>query len=194
MEGLRSGVSGTQTTKPRPSLRLLATAGIEVVADVRSQPSSRFNPHFNRASLREALVGRRIRYVFLGHQLGGRPPEQEFYDDEGHVLYDEVARSERFRAGLRRLMEGAETFRVAMLCSEENPTNCHRRLLLTRVLSLDGVSVEHIRGNGTILSEAQLSELVTEVRQDALFEGEDGAWRSTQSVSRSTRRKTSSGA
>lgn len=192
VEDIRIWSVGHSNHEVESFLALVAGASIEVVADVRSQPSSRFSPQFNRQPLRQALTGRGIRYVFLGRELGGRPPEAGFYDDEGHVLYGEVARSERFREGLQRLVESASKFRVAMLCSEEDPTNCHRRLLLARVLSEQGVTVEHIRGTAAILSEERLRELIGQARQDALFEREDGVWRSTQSVSPSIRPRTSS--
>lgn len=172
-------------------VKLLEDAAIEVVADVRSQPFSRFNPHFNREPLRNALRQAGIRYTFLGSELGGRPPEPAFYDDEGHVLYGSVAETSRFRGGLERLLEGAASYRVAMMCSEEDPTNCHRRLLITRVLVDQGVQIEHLRGDSTRVAESALAS--TGSVQPPLF-GEEGAeWRSTRSVSRSTVPKVSSG-
>ena len=172
-------------------LELLEAAGIQVVADVRSQPFSRFNPQFNRRELRAALRDAGLDYVFLGEELGGRPPERELYDEAGHVLYGELAKNPRFRGGLRRLIEGAERFRVAMVCSEEDPTHCHRRLLITRVLCDEGVSVLHIRGDRTTIAEADLQAADRSETQAMLF-GEERTWRSTRSVSRSTPQKSSS--
>jgi uncharacterized protein (DUF488 family) len=173
-------------------LELLRTAQIDVVADLRSQPFSRFKPHFNRRPFQKTLKESGFDYVFLGDELGGRPPEQEFFDDDGHVLYGEVARTPRFLEGLDRLLRGAERFRVAMLCSEEDPSNCHRRLLVTRVLTERGVPVSHIRGDGSTISEDDLAAALAGCAQPALFAGEEAAWRSTRSVSRSTPLRTSS--
>jgi hypothetical protein len=94
--------------------------------------------------------------------------------------------------GLGRLKDGAERFRVAMLCSEEDPTNCHRRLLITSVLAEDGINVEHIRGDGAIVTEADLVTLEQGPCQDGLFGEENARWRSTRSVSRGTAQRTSS--
>lgn len=171
-------------------LGLLEGAGIEVVADVRSQPFSRFNSHFNREALRRALRDAGIQYVFLGAELGGRPPEADLYDADGHVLYGEIAETSRFHDGLERLLEGADRFRVAMMCSEEDPTHCHRRLLITRVLVQQAVPVAHLRGDGTVMSEAEIVGSV-ESAQQPLF-GEEAEWRSTRSVSRSTPLRASS--
>jgi uncharacterized protein (DUF488 family) len=52
--------------------RLLQTADIGAVADVRSSPASRL-PHFNRAALKDRLNATGVAYVFLGLELGGRP-------------------------------------------------------------------------------------------------------------------------
>ena len=148
---------------------LLRRPGIEVVADVRSHPSSRHNPQFNRNSLRSSLLAAGIDYVFLGQELGGRPPEPELHDARGRVLYAEVAKSERFAAGLERLLTGATRYRVAILCSEENPENCHRRLLVGRVLADRGITVLHIRGDGSVVSEEDLDRLPEDAAQGALF-------------------------
>jgi uncharacterized protein (DUF488 family) len=161
---------------------LLRQHRIEVVADVRSHPSSRHNPQFNRNALRSGLLAAQIEYVFLGQELGGRPSEPEFYDATGHVLYGEVAKSERFAAGLERLLTGAATYRVAILCSEENPENCHRRLLVGRVLADRGITVLHIRGDGSVISEEDLGRLPENAAQGALFGPEAAAWRSARSV------------
>ena len=110
---------------------LLQQHGIETVVDVRSQPYSRFSPHFRQTRLRELLSDIGISYLFLGDELGGRPKEPEFYDSAGNVRYDRVTHTERFAKGLRRLMTTAETQQVAAMCSEEDPTRCHRRLLVT---------------------------------------------------------------
>lgn len=172
-------------------LHLLRQAEMEVVADVRSQPFSRFSPHFSRRELRPTLLQAGLTYVFLGRELGGRPPEPELYDDDGHVLYGEMAKHERFRRGLARLMEGAARYRVAMLCSEEDPTHCHRRLLVTRVLSDRRIPVIHIRSDGTTTTEAELAARLQPSPQTALF-AEEHPWRSSRSVLRSTAPKTSS--
>jgi uncharacterized protein (DUF488 family) len=150
-------------------LSVLRGQEIEVVADIRSQPFSRRNPQFNRERLRAALVDAGLKYVFLGTELGGRPPEPEFYDRAGHVLYGAVARTERFASGLQRLIEGTGDYRVTILCSEENPARCHRRLLVGRVLVGRGIDVVHIRGDGSVVADQQLGPYPPDVSQDLLF-------------------------
>jgi uncharacterized protein (DUF488 family) len=92
----------------------------------------------------------------LGKELGGRPVGTQFYDHDGQVLYAKVAASPLFQRGLERLDNGMRKLRLALLCSEENPSICHRRLLIARVLASRGVAVEHIRGDGSVQTEEEL--------------------------------------
>lgn len=150
-------------------LGVLRGPGIEVVADIRSQPFSRYNPQFNREKFSAALAEAGLGYLFLGAELGGRPPEPEFYGSAGQVRYGALARTERFDAGLRRLLAESGRQRVAMLCSEEDPRRCHRRLLVSRVLTARGIPVRHIRGDGTVVAEEDLGPLPPELSQGTLF-------------------------
>lgn len=136
---------------------LLKQHAIEVLVDVRSAPYSKFVPHFNREALKPALEAAGIKYLYLGGELGGRPAGREFYDSSGHVLYGLVANSEAFREGIERLLRGAGQFLVAVMCNEENPAECHRHLLVSRVLVERGVRVLHIRGDGSVQDESELA-------------------------------------
>ncbi|WP_423919325.1 DUF488 family protein [Candidatus Poriferisodalis sp.] len=159
-------------------LALLQQHGIETVVDVRSQPYSRFSPHFRQSRLRDLLSEIGIGYLFLGDELGGRPKEPELYDDAGNVLYDRVARTRRFANGLRRLMATAATQQVAAMCSEEDPTRCHRRLLITQALLNDDAppTVMHIRGDSQLVSESEMeTHELTAGPQLALFDEDSSA-------------------
>ena len=137
-------------------LTLLKQHAVEVLADVRSQPHSKYVPHFDYANLKRAVEAAGVQYVFLGRELGGKPDGKEFYDTQGHAVYSRIAASEPFRLGIARLLEGIRKYRVAIMCSEEDPANCHRRLLVGKVLMEQGVSIKHIRGDGRIQTEEEL--------------------------------------
>lgn len=158
-------------------LTLLHTHDVRGIADVRSWPASRYTPWFDREPLLEALDGAGVQYMFLGRELGGRPDDEHLYDKGGHVRYDAVASSDAFARGLERLRRGIEVMRIAVMCAEENPEHCHRRMLVGRVLFEEGTRVLHIRGDGRVEPENGF------VRLDSLFE-ESLPWRSTASVSR----------
>ncbi len=133
---------------------LLRRHGIEVLVDVRSQPYSGYTPHFSRESLEAAIVAAGFKYLFMGKELGGRPDGAGFYNADGRVNYSVVERSEPFKQGLARLEQGLRRYRVAMLCSEEDPHGCHRRRLVGRVLANErGIALLHIRGDGRVERE-----------------------------------------
>ncbi len=175
-------------------MELLRGSRIEVVADVRSVPYARYTSHFSQAALRSLLARAGLEYAFLGRELGGRPPEREWYDNDGHVLYGKLARTPRFDSGLARLREVAGAQRTTMMCSEENPAECHRRLLVARaLLERDPTAtVAHIRGDGTIVDEADLDRAADSHQQLGLFGEEEQPWKSARSVSRSTLLRASS--
>jgi uncharacterized protein (DUF488 family) len=150
-------------------LSLLAQHHIEVVVDVRSHPSSRFNPQYNSPQLSAALKEQGFRYIFLGKELGGRPSDERYYDEDGYVLYQEWAASPVFLEGVERLQKGLRQYRMALMCSEENPQNCHRRLLITPVLRERNIEVLHLRGDGSIQSE---DEFLQQELQPSLFGSE----------------------
>lgn len=164
-------------------LELLQSQEIEVVADTRSQPCSRYVPHFNPRELEPALAAQGAKYRFLGRELGGRPEGAEFYDESGRVRYDKAADAPQFQEGLQQLAELCAAQRVAIICSEENPSHCHRRLLVGRVLHGAGWEIRHIRANGEVQTESELRDLENPTGQQSLFQEEEvQLWRSTQSV------------
>jgi len=73
---------------------------------------------------------------------------------------------------------------VAMLCAEENPAACHRRLLIGRVLLNRGIQVDNIRGDGRIQTEAEVAaETNPNKDQLALFEKvEAEPWKSIPAI------------
>lgn len=163
-------------------LSLLESHGIARVVDVRSHPYSRYAPHFNREALQSAVEGRGIAYAYMGTALGGRPERADLLDAEGHALYDRMALEPAFREAIDGLLRGAARRRVALLCSCGQPQDCHRRLLVGRVLCERGVQLRHILPDGALSGESAV-ELRDDGAQEALFGHDEPPWRSTRSVS-----------
>lgn len=161
-------------------IALLKAFQVTVVVDTRSHPLSKHAPHFNREPLCLQLNNAGLKYVFMGKELGGRPRQPHFYDSEGRVLYGRVAETEDFQVGIQRLLTGIDRFRVALLCSEEDPRYCHRNLLVGRVLKTRGVDVLHIRKSGILERDADLENRLTP--QYRIFGNSEDEWKSAQSV------------
>jgi hypothetical protein len=146
-------------------LALLRQARVTAIADVRSSPFSRRLPQYNRSELEALLSQHDIVYVFLGDQLGGRPRDLDLYDAEGRVDYERVRATAFFRKGLERLLMGTEEYTVAMLCSEEDPLDCHRGLMIAPALGELNVAPQHLRKDGRLESTSEMEErLLTETR------------------------------
>ncbi len=133
-------------------IALLRQHDIEAVADVRSTPYSRFNPQFRKEKLQAALAAAGIRYVFLGEELGARTKDPACYDEGGRVSYGRLAATDLFRRGLDRLRTGMHSHRIAIMCAEREPLDCHRTILVSRELERAGVPITHILSDGSLES------------------------------------------
>ena len=138
-------------------MALLTSAGVTAVADVRSVPFSRWCPWFSGKALAERLASERIAYVALGDAIGGRPRDSTLYRD-GVADYEAMAARPEFAAGLARVMDASARQRVCLLCAEREPLDCHRCLLVGRALCERGLTLGHIRPDGTIERHAATEE------------------------------------
>jgi len=143
-------------------IAMLRGAGIEAVADVRSIPASRFCPWFSAKTLAPLLAGARMDYLFFGDELGGRPRDPSLYCD-GIADYEAMARRPRFQAGLDQLLEKAGQQRLCLMCSERDPLDCHRCLLVARALARPSVRIGHIMHDGGIESHAGIERRLLEL-------------------------------
>lgn len=148
-------------------LSLLNAHSITALVDVRSNPYSKYASQFNSSALKAAVIKAGIKYLYLGKELGGIPKDDTFYDDDGNVDYGKLAQSPLFIEGIDRLEGGAADYRIAIMCAEENPIRCHRRLLIAPELENRSIKVVSIRGDGRLETE---SDQTRQVEQPALFE------------------------
>ena len=155
---------GHSTMPTERLIGLLKQHGITALADVRSQPYSRMNPQFNREDLKEALHEQAIAYAFLGRELGARSKDRSCYD-HGKVQYSRLAGTVLFEKGLRRVRDGVKKHRIALMCAEKEPLECHRTILVSRYLVLGGIEVRHILNDGRIEHHADaLNRLIRQLR------------------------------
>ena len=138
----------------------LKAFGIDTLVDVRSMPYSRFAAWFNREALQGSLEAAGIAYRFAGDFLGGRPTDPTCYfggvvppHDANflkEVNYPEVARRPWFQRGIERVLDLAQEGTVAIMCSEEDPNQCHRYHLIAQALLpiADVVDIRTAGGEG----------------------------------------------
>lgn len=140
---------GHSTHSEAAFVALVKCHSITAVCDVRSQPYSHIAPHYNRESIMRALHRHGIAYLFLGDHLGARSEDPSCYE-HGRVLYARLASTDIFRRGLARVMDGIVRYRVALMCAEAEPLDCHRTILISRQLHENGVAVRHIHASGKL--------------------------------------------
>lgn len=138
-------------------LALLAQHAVAVLADVRSAAFSRRLPHFSGNALAASLKERGVRYAYLGEELGGRPSARVRAQMKGRG-YPAMAATPTFQQGIARVMSGSERFRIALMCAERDPLECHRALLVGRALAERGLEVQHILGDGSLQSQPELAQ------------------------------------
>jgi uncharacterized protein (DUF488 family) len=136
-------------------LDLLRQHGVEVLVDVRTAPYSRYCPQFNGPELRRAVEAAGVQYRFAGEALGGKPRDESLRGEDGTPDYDKIAASPLYQEGLSRLEVLAASIRVAIMCSEADPAQCHREKLIARSLRARGMEVTHILPDGSAAPIAQ---------------------------------------
>jgi uncharacterized protein (DUF488 family) len=150
---------------------LLGNHSVTAVADVRSHPYSRYNPQFNRETLKAHLKARGFEYVFLGSELGARSEDPACYR-EGQVQFELVAMTSLFKEGLARVHNGMKTHRICLMCAEKDPLFCHRTILVCRHLRAPDIQISHILEDGTLEqhqdAERRLMEILR-VPESTLF-------------------------
>lgn len=150
-------------------MALLQKHGVTALADVRSHPYSRYLPHFNQAPLKTALLNAKIRYVFLGRELGARPSNPTCYVN-GKALYEKIAATELFSDGIQRLLKGTETYKIALMCAEKDPITCHRAILVCQHLRKFNLDISHILKNGDLETHHHLEERLLNLHELNLSE------------------------
>jgi uncharacterized protein (DUF488 family) len=139
---------------------LLKLHGIDLLVDVRSVPYSRYNPQYNRENIKAFLVQNGIAYVFMGASLGARYQNRELYfSDRETADFRKVRETAVFKRGIEKIINGIRKGRkTCLLCSEKDPFDCHRFVLVAYALVKKGVDVRHILEKGELISNDILEE------------------------------------
>ncbi len=152
-------------------INTLKKNSINAIADVRSSPFSQFKPEFNKDNLANELKKSNINYVFLGDYCGARVDDVSCYKN-GKADYNLISRSKKFQEGLKRIRNGVQKYRIALMCAESDPITCHRDILICRNLKSPTLMIKHIINSDKIElnedSEKRLLDLF-KLNQNELF-------------------------
>lgn len=143
-------------------ISLVKSNQINCIIDVRSSPYSRYASHFNKESLSEYLKREGIGYIFMGNCLGARYENKNLLFPSGKVDFSKVVLTQEFLNGISRIIDGIRKgFQIALVCSEKNPFDCHRFVLVSKSLKEQGIEVKHILPE-KIITQSELENLLFE--------------------------------
>ncbi len=169
---------GHSTLPAEQFVRLLQQYDINYVLDVRSTAFSKYASQYNSDVLPHTLQKAGIRYAGMGKYFGARQPQKEYYSAQGHLDFEKFRDSELFQMGLANVKKGLEDYNIALMCTEKDPYDCHRAIMVSRGFEIAGVEVNHILTDGSLLKQEDLNERLLvhyfpERNQISLFENEN---------------------
>lgn len=156
-------------------IKLLQLNDINCICDIRSMPYSKFAEQFNQNNLKDELKKNNIEYLFFGDEFGARRKEPELYTN-GIVDFEKVAKDAKFINGIKRLEKGVNKgYKIALMCAEKEPIDCHRTILVARNLDLNGFEIKHILEDGSVINHKEIDEMLLKQyypkrNQTSLFE------------------------
>lgn len=154
---------------------LLNNANIKVVVDVRSSPFSAYVSQFNRGQIEKTLSSAGMEYFYLGQALGGRSNDPQDFS-QGQVQYEKLSKKPAYEYALDELTNKSKNSPTAIMCSEKDPIDCHRSLLISESLVDKDIQIKHIHSNGNIESHEKALErllIIHKLNQADLFSTEE---------------------
>ena len=129
---------------------MLQRENITVLYDIRMIPFSRYVPQYNQTTFPDTLKSWNIEYRYfsdIGPRVEGDTP---LYSKDG-FNYELALNRERIITGLKKLSsEIQESDTVAIMATKKEPLECHRFLILSRVLQEMGHTIRHILPDETL--------------------------------------------
>ena len=126
-------------------ISILHRHNIDVIVDVRSLPfSSRFDS-YNKENIYFKLKTENIGYLFFGKEFGARPDDRYLYTNN-RVDFNKIINSKNFISVYHRILNGIKNYNICFMCSEKDPIDCHRSILITNFIknNINDISITHI--------------------------------------------------
>lgn len=138
---------------------MLRKYSINYVLDVRSTPYSQFAENYNRENIKAALKKARIEYFFMGNYFGARPEDRTLYSKDGYLDFEKARKSAKFQNGVDNVIKGIRAGNnISLMCTEKDPLECHRAIMVARTFFDKGVDVQHILADSSLQSHDVLNQ------------------------------------
>lgn len=136
---------------------LLSQYKIDYVLDVRSTPYSKYAENYNREILNKYLPLNKIHYSYMGAYFGARQENKALYSQEGYLDFEKVRSTSLFLKGVDNVKKGlSQGYNIVLMCTEKDPFDCHRAIMVARGFELEGFDVKHILFDGSLIDQKEL--------------------------------------
>jgi Uncharacterized conserved protein len=139
-------------------LELLKKYSINCLVDVRSNPYSKFASQYNMNELKRFLINNQIYYIFMGEEFGARRKDKSLFTN-GYLDFEKVIKSILFQKGIERIKNGLEkNLKIVFMCTEKDPIDCHRCILVARAFKDLNYEIQNIREDGNYETQIQIEK------------------------------------
>lgn len=140
---------------------LLSQYKIDYVLDVRSTPYSKYAENYNREILNKYLLLNKIHYSYMGAYFGARQENKTLYSQEGYLDFEKVRSTSLFLKGVDNVKKGlSQGYNIVLMCTEKDPLDCHRAIMVARGFELEGFDVKHILFDGSLINQKELDNIL----------------------------------
>lgn len=142
-------------------IAVLKKYNIKCVIDVRSLAYSQHYTDYNKESLEKYLGSNGILYRNYSNEFGARQTDKCYLSPEGYLDFNIYVKSGKFDAGYNKVLAGIDLgYSFVLMCSETNPIDCHRSIMIGREFYKRGFKVYNIMKSGDILTQDKLEEML----------------------------------
>lgn len=138
---------------------LLRKYNINCLVDVRNVPFSKYVPQYNKDTIKNYLNRLGIYCIYMGEELGAIRDDKSLLSPDGYVDFCLLSQTDFFKRGLERIKKGCgKGYIIGIMCTEKDPIDCHRSILISRKLKEQGYNLLHILPDGSLESTPKLEE------------------------------------
>ena len=111
----------------------------------------------------------------MGKELGARWKDRSLYTKEGYLDFEKVRKTSLFNCGIGRVEDGIDKgFNIALMCTEKDPIDCHRTILIApkfygkgngiaQTCAQAGYEVKNILENGGIQTQEDIENRLLDI-------------------------------
>jgi uncharacterized protein (DUF488 family) len=127
-------------------------------------PYSKYTPQYNKEDLKNSLTSHGIYYIFMGNEFGARREDKSLYTEEGFLDFDKVSKTSLFGAGVERIKNGIKNkYSIAFMCTEKDPIDCHRNIMVAREFHKMKYSIYNILENGEVQTQKDIEKRLLDI-------------------------------